>query len=388
MWRTERELEQAQENLEYSGQDLRVFIADILPQNISEEGEIRDRMLEVENLVNTYGWVVILEHIQKRGIPDYKTYIGSGKMDEMIDEMKLKECNLLILWNILKPSQIYNINELLKPIGAKCWDRVDLILKIFERHAKTTEARLQIELASIKHMWPRIFDMGMELWKQAWKWRWETNTEIMKRHLNRRKEAIKKDLAKYARVRAEHRKGRSRKWFFTVGIVGYTNAGKSSLLNSLTGKWVLAENKLFATLGTSVGKLWIEWKQVDDTKYIPGKEVLLNDTIGFIRNLPPKLVDAFASTLEDSIESDILFHVVDASDPKIHEKIEVVDDILEKIWATQKKLYVFNKIDMISEDQKKKLTEEFQDLDVIFVSSQTQAWFTELKERILLESMY
>ena len=388
MWRTERELEQQQQNLEYSGKDLRVFIADILPQNMSEEEEIRDRMLEVENLVNTYGWVVILEHVQKRGIPDYKTYIGSGKMDEMIDEMKLKECNLLILGNILKPSQIYNINELLKPIWAKCWDRVDLILKIFERHAKTTEARLQIELASIKHMWPRIFDMGMELGKQAGKWRWETNTEIMKRHLNRRKEAIKKDLSKYARVRAEHRKGRSRKWFFTVGIVGYTNAGKSSLLNSLTGKWVLAENKLFATLGTSVWKLWIEGKQVDDTKYIPWKEILLNDTIGFIRNLPPKLVDAFASTLEDSIESDILFHVVDASDPKVHEKIQVVDDILEKIGATQKKLYIFNKIDMISEDQKKKLMEEFQDLDVLFVSSKDQAWFTELKERLLVEATY
>jgi len=145
----------------------------------------------------------------------------------------------------------------------------------------------------------------------------------MKRHLNRRKEAIKKDLSKYARVRAEHRKGRSRKWFFTVGIVGYTNAGKSSLLNSLTGKWVLAENKLFATLGTSVWKLWIEGKQVDDTKYIPWKD-----------------------------------------------------------GATQKKLYIFNKIDMISEDQKKKLMEEFQDLDVLFVSSKDQAWFTELKERL------
>jgi len=357
-------------------------------ESISEEQEIKDRMLEVENLVNTYGWVVILEHIQKRWIPDYKTYIGSGKMDEMIDEMKLKDCNLLILWNILKPSQIYNINEKLKPIWAKCWDRVDLILKIFERHAKTTEARLQIELASIKHMWPRIFDMGMELWKQGWKWKWETNTEIMKRHLKRREEAIKKDLSKYARVRAEHRKWRARKWFFTVGIVGYTNAGKSSLLNSLTGKWVLAEDKLFATLGTSVGKLWIEWTQVDETKYMPWKEVLLNDTIGFIRNLPPKLVDAFASTLEDSIESDILFHVVDASDPKIYEKIQIVDEILEKIGASQKKVYIFNKIDLIWEEEIKNLKTKFEDLDCIFVSSYNKDGFESIKQKILLESSY
>jgi len=388
MGKTERELEQQQENLEYSWKDLRVFVADILPQNMSDSEEIRDRMLEVENLVNTYGWVVILEHIQKRGIPDYKTYIGSGKMDEMIDEMKLQNCNLLILGNILKPSQIYNINELLKPIWAKCWDRVDLILKIFERHAKTTEARLQIELASIKHMWPRIFDMGMELGKQGGKWKWETNTEIMKRHLAKRQAAIKKDLEKYARVRAEHRKGRSRKWFLTVWIVGYTNAGKSSLLNSLTWKWVLAQDKLFATLGTSVGKLWIEWKQIDERRYMPGKEVLLNDTIWFIRDLPPKLVDAFTSTLEDSIESDLLFHVIDASDPKIADKMFVVNDILEKIWASQPRVLVFNKIDLISENTLKKLRKEFKDQDTIFVSSVNKNWFEEVKTRILKSIAY
>jgi len=237
-------------------------------------------------------------------------------------------------------------------------------------------------------MWPRIFDMGMELGKQGWKWKWETNTEIMKRHLKRREEAIKKDLDKYARVRAEHRKWRSRKWFFTVGIVGYTNAGKSSLLNSLTGKWVLAEDKLFATLGTSVGKLWIEWTQTDQSTYTPWKEVLLNDTIGFIRNLPPKLVDAFASTLEDSIESDLLFHVVDASDPKIHEKIEVVNDILEKIGAEQPRIYVFNKMDLVSSDHQKKLQEEFSKYSPIYVSSHTKNGFEEIKDRILSASSH
>jgi len=121
---------------------------------------------------------------------------------------------------------------------------------------------------------------------------------------------------------------------------------------------------------------------------MPGKEILLNDTIGFIRALPPKLVDAFASTLEDSIESDILFHTVDASDPKIREKMQVVNDILEKIGATQPRIYVFNKIDLISEDQQKILKTEFEDLDPIFVSSYTKDGFDEIKEKILSASQY
>ena len=161
-----RELEQLQQNLEYQNDELKVFIADILPLENRSEEDMKARMLEVENLVNTYWWVVILKHVQKRWLPDYSTYIWSWKLDELIEEMKLSGANLLILWNILKPIQIFNINEKLKTIWAKAWDRIDLILKIFERNAKTQESKLQIELASIKHMWPRIFWMSEELWSQ------------------------------------------------------------------------------------------------------------------------------------------------------------------------------------------------------------------------------
>lgn len=147
-----RELEQLQQQLEYQKQDLRVFIADVLPIENRSEEDMKARMEEVENLVNTYGGVVILSHIQKRGTPDYNSYIGEGKLDEIIEQMKEQNANLLILGNILKPHQIYKINEKLKNIGAKAWDRVDLILKIFEKNAKTHESKLQIELASIKHM--------------------------------------------------------------------------------------------------------------------------------------------------------------------------------------------------------------------------------------------
>ncbi len=409
------ELEQIQQNLEYSWKELRVFIADVVSPEEAKTLDLEDIMLETENLVTTYGWVVILEHIQKKTRPDFDTYIWWWRLEEIMAEMKLKWANLLILGNILKPKQIYNVNEKLKEIGAKAWDRIDLILKIFERNAKSSEAKLQIELASIKHMWPRIFDMWMELWKQWWKWKWETNTEIMKRHLQRREIAIKKDLEHFSKVRAEHRKSRSRKGLSTIWVVGYTNAWKSTLTNTLTKKWVLAEDKLFATLGTSVGKMWI---QTEDYVW---KEFLLNDTIWFIRDLPPELIDAFTSTLEDSIEADLLLHLIDASDPKLEEKIEVVDNILDRIWANQKKIYVFNKIDGILGKKKNiilwtschpelvsgsqiidsELNSEWQTMEVdyleylkekfakynpVFVSAYKKIGLDDLKERILKES--
>lgn len=383
-----RELEQIQQNLEYQNENLKVFIADVLPFEIRGEKDMQDRLLEVENLVNTYGGVVILKHIQKRGVPDYGTYIGRGKLDEIIEQMEESGAKLLILGNILKPIQMYNINEKLKSIWAKAWDRVDLILKIFEKNAKTTESKLQIELASIKHMWPRIYGMSEELGSQGSGWnkgsrgKWETNTQIMKRHLSERQEVIKKDLEHYKKVRQQHRDGRSKKWLHTVGIVGYTNAGKSSLMNILTRKWVLSEDKLFATLGTSVGKMVVFPLEKNDEVYNKPKEILVNDTIGFLRDLPPGLIQAFASTLEDSIESNLLLHVIDASDPKLIEKIKVVDDILSDIKATQKKLYVFNKTDMLSQDQIDELRVQFLDYNPIFISTYNGNGVEDLKQII------
>lgn len=397
--KSERELEQLQQNIEYSEQKLRVFVADILPADLEIRQNMADRMIELENLVNTYGWVVIVKHIQNKSVPDYNTFIGEGRLEEIIDEMKREEANILILWNILKPRQIYTLNEKLKVIWAKAWDRVDLILKIFERNAFSKEAKLQIELAAIKHMWPRIYDMGMELWKQWWQWRWETNTEIMKRHLATREKHIREDLDHFAKVRVQHRQSRDRKWLNTVWVVWYTNAWKSTLTNSLTKKWVLAEDKLFATLWTSVWKMFIEASYEETTgKYIAPREILINDTIWFIRELPPKLIDAFKSTLEDSIEADLLLHVVDASDPKVEVKIKVVDDILSSIWANQKKIYVFNKIDWLEnwefeieiqwelkkyKNKLEYLKEKFDYLNPIYISAYKKIGLDELKTQII-----
>jgi len=420
---SERELEAIQSQIGQGNDELRVFIADIIPSECCERSSMDDRMQELENLVTTFGWIVILEHIQKRGIPDYNTYIGWGKLEEIMHEMQLQNANLLVLWNILKPHQMYKINAKLKTIWAVAWDRVDLILKIFEKNAKTEETKLQIELAAIKHMGPRIFNMGMELGKQQWKGSGESNTEIMKRHLATREKEIRKKLEGYSTVRANHRQGRKKKGFLTVWIVGYTNAWKSTLLNALTNKWVLSEDKLFATLGTSVGKMWIAprtppvasdiplyegeqswvsflegdvWEIVLSPSkrempvgqreyywYQPGTEILFSDTIWFIRDLPPELVDAFASTLEDSIESDILFHVVDASDPKIDEKIQVVDDILERIGTKQKKIYIFNKIDKLSGYELAEIKKRYRDKKPFYISTYNKQGFDQITQSML-----
>ena len=393
--KSEQELEQIQKNIEKDKKELRVFIADVLPEHFCKRENMQERMEELESLVTTYGGVVIVRHIQKRGTPDYNTYIGQWKLEEIIMEMEKEDAHILILGNSLKAHQMYRLNGQLKKIGAKAWDRIDLILKIFERHAKTIEARLQIELASIHHMGPRIFGMGMELSRQ-WggsklaRWKGEMNTEIMKRHLKKREEQIKKELEKYKKVRKEHRKHRKKAGFFTVWIVGYTNAWKSSLLNALTKKWVLAEDKLFATLGTSVGKVFIPYEDMRlediDAFHNLGAtwvEILFNDTIGFIRDLPPELIDSFSSTLEDSIESDLLLHIVDASDKDMLEKIDLVEVILDRIGAKNKRLLVFNKSDILTKKALENLKNEFKNTDFCLVSSLKKKWLDTLKQKIV-----
>ena len=178
------------------------------------------------------------------------------------------------------------------------------------------------------------------------------------------------------------------KWLPTVWVVGYTNAWKSTLTNLLTNKWVLAEDKLFATLGTSVWKMFLEnpFDENNPANWKPGRDILINDTIWFIRELPPKLIEAFTSTLEDSIESELLLHVVDAADPKLAEKIEVVDAILENIWASQQKIYIFNKIDSLPNawdaGEIAKLSLKYQHLHPIFISAYKNRWIDILKKNI------
>ncbi len=373
--------------MEDRDQQLKVFLVDIVTKDTNAE-LLKDRMNELENLLTTYGGLVVLRKFQKKDHPNYKTYIGKGKLEEIMADMQRLEANLLIVGNVLKPSQIYHLNELLRPIGAKARDRVDLILKIFDKHATSMESRLQVELAAIRHMWPRIFGMGMELskqWGNAGGGKWamrgigETNTEIMKRHLKYKVLKIETELKEYEQMRKLHRDSRIKKGMPTVGIVGYTNTGKSSLLNAMTKKGILAENKLFATLWTHVGKLYI----MTDPETGQGKEILLNDTIGFIRDLPPKLIKSFSSTLEDSIESDLLLHVIDASDPFIDERISIVNHILDEIWAKQKRIMVFNKIDLLDKTQLAELKKHFPEKENVRISVKNAVSLEEIKKSII-----
>jgi GTP-binding protein HflX len=399
-----------------------VTLAQLVPPSTTHE-QAMDLMLELESLVQTYGWLVVDKSYQKKSHPDYHTYIGSGKLEEIHQQMLTQWIDLLIIGNQLKPSQVFHIIRMMEADKIEVWDRIDLILNIFEKHAVSAEAKLQIELAAVKHMWPRIFGMGMELSRQWWgtgwsggragRWIGETNTERMRRHLKDKELEIRRKLDEYSKMRWLHRANRKRKWLQTVGIVWYTNAGKSTLFNALWPKQVLSENKLFATLGTHVGKMWIAPTDKSDKVWeigsieqknnrlneatieqnnnfsdfsesfsdFSGREVLINDTIGFIQDLPPELINAFTSTLEDSVESDLLLHTIAADDPKILMKIWVVNDILDQIWASQPRLLVFNKIDRCDPDTLTQLRTDYP--DAVFVSAITGNGIEELKQKIM-----
>lgn len=346
----------------------KTILVDVIPPDVSKE-ESMQRLNELESLVKTFGGMVVVKVIQKKGMPDYKTYVGSGKIQEILAENKTHEksdrANLLIINNLLKPTQIYNLGEICKKENIEVWDRIDLILKIFDKHAKSVEAKLQIELAAIRHMGPRIYGLGLELTRQAGgigtRGIGETNIQIMKRHLRRREQKIREKLRHYDLVQENHRKQRRKQDLKTVSLVGYTNAGKSTLLNALTKKGVYVADKLFATLETTVGQLFLP---------NTGKITLLSDTIGFIQDLPPDLIDAFKSTLAEIVDADLLLHIIDISDPLYESKILVVEDILSELGVSNKnKIYVFNKTDLKHDLDKKEVSDHFSGFSPVFVSA-------------------
>ena len=359
----------------------KTILVDVISPDTTKEESLQ-RLDELENLVKTFGGIAVVKVIQKRGMPDYRTYVGSGKIQEILNENirngKEGQANLLIMNNLLKPTQVYNLGEICKKQNIEVWDRIDLILKIFDKHAKSVEAKLQIELAAIRHMGPRIYGLGLELTRQAGgigtRGIGETNIQIMKRHLRRREQKIKEKLKHYDLVQANHRKQRRKKDLKTVSVVGYTNAGKSTLLNSLTKKGVYVADKLFATLETTVGQLFLPESQ---------KIALLSDTIGFIQDLPPDLIDAFKSTLSEIIDADLLLHIVDISDPLFESKVLVVEDILEELGVASKpKIYVFNKIDLAKDINKEEIIDHFKDFSPVFVSAQEKTGLKELTDKI------
>ena len=356
----------------------------MLPIHVIDPGQDKQKSLnigeELESLIATVGGEVPDRIIQKLERPNSVTYVGKGKVEEVAQKIKEKQIDVVILNAMVKPRQVHALKTQLQKVkpNIEVWDRVDLILHIFDKHAATQEAKLQIELARMNYMGPRIYGMGNILSRQGGGIGTlgvgETNTELMKRHWRNEKKKITDQLAKIGKNREQQLDKRKRAGFKTVSIVGYTNAGKSSLFNLLTGKKNPVKNVLFATLDSTVGKIYIEDLHT---------EVLVTDTIGFIRDLPPLLISAFKSTLLESIHADVILHVIDVSDPEVETKIKVVNDILKELGRNiDDVVYVFNKIDIAQDINKEALLEKYRNFSPIFISARKEEGVIAVKECI------
>ncbi len=303
--------------------------------------QLEESMQELISLSDTAGARVVGEFIQNRQRPDAATFIGKGKAEELKEYCEQVEANLVISDRELSPAQSRNLAD---KIGVKVIDRAQLILDIFAGRAQTKEGRLQVELAQLKYMLPRLIGQGTKLSRLGGgigtRGPGETKLETDRRRIRKRISDLEGELKEVQRHRALLRKDRKDEPFPLVSLVGYTNAGKSTLLKTLTGADVLVEDKLFATLDPTTRRV-----------VLPNNDtVLLTDTVGFIQNLPHHLVAAFRATLEEVIEADLLLHVVDASHPNSERQIKAVHDVLQRLGALEKPMImVFNKMDNVTD---------------------------------------
>lgn len=296
---------------------------------------------ELEFLARTANAETIRSFTQSLNHPDVRTFVGKGKLQEITTYIEENDIDLLIFDDELSPSQLRNLGEALPE--TKVLDRANLILDIFAQRARTAHAKTQVELAQYQYLLPRLTRMWTHLQKQkggiGMKGPGEKEIETDRRIIRDRISALKKDLTAIDRQMATQRGNRGA--LVRVALVGYTNAGKSTLMNRLSKSEVFAENKLFATLDTTVRKVVVH-----------NLPFLLSDTVGFIRKLPHQLVESFKSTLDETRESDLLVHVIDVSHPQFEDHLRVVEETLGEIGAgTQRTMLVFNKIDQLRDPQ-------------------------------------
>ncbi|MDP1722071.1 MAG: GTPase HflX [Candidatus Gottesmanbacteria bacterium] len=366
--------------MEHSGQPITMLFVCLADAKLAQS-EIEKNITELWNLASALGNATVVDIILQKGVPQRPLYIGPGKAREVADYINNHKVDVIVVDGALTPNQKFNLTKMYWDTNPKIevWDRMDLILSIFSRHARTTEAKLQIEMARMRHMGPSIYGMGMILSRQAGgigtRGLGETNTELMKRHWKREMKRVTEDLGKLKGIRERQIEHRRNAGLSTVSLVGYTNAGKTSLFNALTHKKNLVENALFATLDSAVGEI-----------YMPelGKSIIISDTIGFIKDLPPELIEAFTSTLLESISADVVLHVIDASDPDIFGKIDIVEDILHQLGIPEEKVFlVFNKIDAIPELNREKVITRTVPYPHVFLSTVTREGMDELLAAIL-----
>ena len=301
---------------------------------------VESELDELERLLDTAGGVAVVRVVQSKDTPDPRTLIGSGKVREISELCENNDIDLVVTDEDLSPAQIRNLED---DIGhdVRVIDRSMLILDIFAAHAVTGEGKLQVELAQLRYTAPRLIGKGAEMSRLGGgigtRGPGESKLESDRRHIQRRITALEAQLSEMEKNRMTMRASRDKSGLPKVAIVGYTNAGKSTLLNRMTDAGILAEDKLFATLDPTTRKF-----------ELPGGEsILLTDTVGFIRKLPHHLIKAFKSTLDEAVYADALMIVIDVSDPEHPEQVKVTEELLEELGAAGKPtLYVFNKCDL------------------------------------------
>jgi GTP-binding protein HflX len=365
----------------------RCVLVGVISSDITEEIAF-DYISELEFLATTAGAITVTHFFQKLPYPNPKTYVGTGKLDEIKQFIEDNEINLVIFDDELSPSQLRNIE---RELGCKILDRTILILDIFASRARTSHAKTQVELAQLQYMLPRLTRMWTHLERQkggiGMRGPGETQIETDRRIIQTRIALLKEKLREIDKQMFVQRSNRGQ--LVRVALVGYTNVGKSTLMNLLSKSEVFAENKLFATLDTTVRKVVIN-----------NLPFLLTDTVGFIRKLPHQLIESFKSTLDEVREADLLVHVLDISHPNFEDHYRVVNETLLEIDKEEKPtILVFNKIDAYLATNKE-LDEEIQSLEnlkktwmsklnntkCIFISAHTKENIEELREQLYFEA--
>ena len=321
----------------------RAVLAGLSASSMDERERSTDiSMDELAALVETAGGEAVAMLMQSRPTPDPRSFIGDGKVKELKDLIEKNDCTLAVFDNELSPSQMRVLSE---DLGVKVLDRSGLILDIFAQRAQTREGQLQVELAQYKYLLPRLTGMWAHLVRQTasggsspigTRGPGETQLESDRRHIRRKIQKLEEELSDVRKVRSVQRRRREKNAMPVVALVGYTNAGKSTLLNRLTGSDIPANDRLFDTLDTTTRRL-----RLDETR-----EVLLSDTVGFIRKLPTHLIEAFKATLEELSYADVLLHVIDISNPEWETQAQIVDELIRQLGAESTPcVRVFNKCD-------------------------------------------
>jgi len=350
-----------------------ILIGVITPEQNKNQAE--EYLEELAFLAKTAGAIPIKKITQKLAVPNNKTFIGKGKIEEVKQLAKQEEVELIIFDDDLSPMQLRNIEKILE---CKILDRSNLILDIFASRARTANAKTQVELAQYQYLLPRLTRMWTHLERQkggiGMRGPGETQIETDRRIIGQKISLLKKKLEKIDKQKVTQRKGRGN--MIRVAVIGYTNAGKSTLMNQLSKSEVFVENKLFATLDTTIRKVVVE-----------NLPFLLADTVGFIRKLPHQLVESFKSTLDEVRESDLLLHVVDISNPNFENQIEVVNQTLAEIGASDKPMVlVFNKMDAFSYIEKEEDDLTPKTMENFSLEDLQKTWISKLEETTIFIS--